>query len=78
MTLTSPGENVLIPRPSYNYKTWIDGMLIETKAYDLDPNTSWDVDLAKMENLIDEKTKAIIINNPGNPCGVQHIFFKEK
>lgn len=74
LTLASPGENVLIPRPSYNYKTWIDGMLIETKAYNLDPEKSWDIDLKSMEKLIDEKTRAIIVNNPGNPCG----NFKQK
>lgn len=74
LTLASPGENVLIPRPSYNYKTWIDGMMIETKAYDLDPEKSWDIDLKKMDELIDEKTRAIIINNPGNPCG--NVFSK--
>lgn len=65
LTLVQPGENVLIPRPSYNYKTWIDGMKIETKAYNLDPEKQWDIDLVHMESLIDEKTRAIIINNPG-------------
>lgn len=44
-------------------------MLIETKAYELDPEKSWDIDLKSMESLIDEKTRAIIVNNPGNPCG---------
>ncbi|KAL7027263.1 hypothetical protein ACKWTF_005384 [Chironomus riparius] len=75
LTLVQPGENVLIPRPSYNYKTWIDGMKIETKAYNLDPEKSWDIDLVQMESLIDDKTRAIIINNPGNPCG--NCFSKE-
>jgi tyrosine aminotransferase len=44
-------------------------MNIETKAYNLDPEKSWDIDLKNMEEIIDGKTKAIIINNPGNPCG---------
>lgn len=65
LTLVAPGENILIPRPSYNYKTWIDGMKIETKAYNLDPDKQWDIDLTHLESLIDEKTRAIIINNPG-------------
>lgn len=60
---------MLIPRPSYNYRTWLDGMLIESKTYNLDPEKSWDIDLKNMEELIDEKTRAIIVNNPGNPCG---------
>lgn len=65
LTLVAPGENILIPRPCYNYKTWIDGMRIETKAYNLDPNKQWDIDLTHLESLIDDKTRAIIVNNPG-------------
>ena len=75
LTLASPGDNVLIPRPCYNYKTWIDGMGIKTKAYNLDPERGWDIDLKNMEELIDENTKCIIVNNPGNPCG--NVFSKE-
>jgi tyrosine aminotransferase len=48
---------------------YVDGMMIETKAYNLDPDKFWNVDLQHMESLIDDKTKAIIVNNPGNPCG---------
>lgn len=75
MTLVGPGENLLIPRPSYNYKTWTDGMHIETRTYNLEPSKGWDIDLKHLESLIDTKTRAIIINNPGNPCG--NVFSKE-
>jgi tyrosine aminotransferase len=74
LTLVSPGENILIPRPCYNYKTWIDGMKIETKAYNLVPEKNWNVDLTHLESLIDDKTKAIMVNSPGNPCG--NVFSK--
>jgi tyrosine aminotransferase len=69
LTLVSPGENLLIPRPSYNYRTWTDGLHIETRAYNLDPLKDWEIDLEHMESLINDKTRAILINNPGNPCG---------
>lgn len=75
MTLVTPGENLLIPRPCYNYRTWTDGLGIETRAYNLDPNSGWNVDLKHMESLIDGKTRAIIVNNPGNPCG--SVYTKE-
>lgn len=75
LTLVSPGENLLIPRPCYNYKTWTDGMHIETRPYNLNPVRDWDVDLDHMESLIDENTRAIVITNPGNPCG--NVFSKE-
>lgn len=78
MSLVAPGENLLIPRPCYNYRTWTEGLHIETRPYNLDPKNEWNVDLDHMESLIDEKTRAIIVNNPGNPCGsvfsVDHIL----
>jgi tyrosine aminotransferase len=42
---------------------------IETREYHLLPDQDWEVDLRHMESLIDEKTAAIIVNNPSNPCG---------
>lgn len=53
----------------FSYKTFTDALHIETKLYDLDPSDDWNVDLVHMESLIDEKTRAILVNNPGNPCG---------
>lgn len=73
--LANPGENILIPRPAWNYTTWICGSGIEVQFYSLDPNNDWNVDLKQMESLINEKTKAILVNNPGNPCG--NVFSKE-
>ena len=42
---------------------------IETREYHLLPDQDWEVDLQHMESLIDDKTAAIIVNNPSNPCG---------
>ena len=33
------------------------------------PEKSWEVDLEHMASLIDERTKAIVVVNPSNPCG---------
>ena len=73
--LANPGENILVPRPAWNYTTWIRGSGIEVQFYNLDPLKDWNVDLNHMESLINDKTKAILINNPGNPCG--NVFSKE-
>jgi tyrosine aminotransferase len=32
-------------------------------------DNNWEADLQQLENLIDEKTVTIIVNNPSNPCG---------
>lgn len=50
-------------------------MHIEARHYNLDPKNDWNVDLKHMESLIDNKTKAILINSPGNPCG--NVFSRE-
>lgn len=50
-------------------------MNIETRYYNLDPNNNWNIDLKHMESVIDNKTKAILINSPGNPCG--NVFSRE-
>lgn len=75
LALADPGENILIPRPAFNYTTWASGPGIELKAYNLDPEADWNVDLAHMESLIDEKTRGILVNQPGNPCG--NVYTKE-
>ena len=33
------------------------------------PEKSWEVDLEHLTELIDDKTAAIVVNNPSNPCG---------
>lgn len=75
LALVNPGENILIPRPAWNYSTWTAGHKIELRSYDLDPHSGWNVDLKHMESLINEKTRAILINQPGNPCS--NVFSKE-
>ena len=33
------------------------------------PERSWEADLVDLEAQIDARTKAILVNNPSNPCG---------
>lgn len=49
-------------------------MGIVTKNYNLDPMNDWEIDLKHLESLIDDNTRAILVNNPGNPCG--NVFSK--
>lgn len=64
------GENVLLPCPGFSlYRTHCDYFGIEPRYYRLMPERDWEADLAQMETLVDSKTRAILINNPSNPCG---------
>ena len=76
--LASEGENILIPRPGFSlYKTLALSNGIEVKEYPLLPEKNWQVDIDAMEDLIDGNTRAILVNNPSNPCGAvyseQHL-----
>jgi len=33
------------------------------------PEQKWEADLDHMQSLIDDNTRAILVNNPSNPCG---------
>ncbi|XP_059146218.1 LOW QUALITY PROTEIN: tyrosine aminotransferase-like [Physella acuta] len=68
--LAEPGQNILIPCPGFSlYKTLAVSLGIEVRLYDLLPSKSWEVDIDHLESLIDEKTKAVVICSPSNPCG---------
>ena len=42
---------------------------LEPRYYDLLPERNWEVDVAQLDSLADEDTVALLICNPGNPCG---------
>ncbi|XP_067641577.1 tyrosine aminotransferase [Eurosta solidaginis] len=70
LVLCDSGQNLLVPRPGFSlYNTLAEGLDIEIRYYDLLPERKWEIDLRQMESLIDEKTGALLINNPSNPCG---------
>jgi tyrosine aminotransferase len=77
-TLADPGDNVLIPRPGFSlYEVICSNSGIEARFYRLDGDRQWEADLADLERQIDGRTRAIIVNNPSNPCGsnysAQHL-----
>lgn len=57
-------------RPGFPlYQVIADSLSAEVKKYDLKPECNWECDLEHMESLITDRTRAILINNPSNPCG---------
>lgn len=75
LILANAGENILVPRPCFSYRTWILGAAIEARAYNLNPSKDWEIDLEHLELQIDQKTRGILINQVGNPCG--NVFSKQ-
>ncbi|CAD6185439.1 unnamed protein product [Caenorhabditis auriculariae] len=74
--LSGKGDNILVPHPGFPlYATLCRPHGIEDRAYKIDMSTGDRIDLPHLETLIDESTKALIINNPGNPTG--GVFEKE-
>ncbi|PVV04337.1 hypothetical protein BB560_001164 [Smittium megazygosporum] len=70
IALCGPGDTVLTPLPGFTlYNTTASSHGISVKGYNLLPEKNWEVDLDHLESLIDSTTKAILINNPSNPCG---------
>ena len=74
-TLVDPGEEVIVFAPYFlEYGAYVrnyDGVLVEV-APDTD---TFQLNLADFERKLNEKTKAVIINNPHNPTGV--VFSEE-
>ena len=68
--LARPNANILLPRPGYPYyEARAIFSNIEFRYFDLLPEKDWEVNLHTVELLADENTVAIVIINPGNPCG---------
>ena len=69
-TLINPGDEVLTLTPYFgeyrNYVSNFDGVLVEVPA----AAPSFQPDLERLENAVNERTKAMIINSPNNPTGV--------
>lgn len=65
------GDNILIPEPFYpNYNTFIRVTGASIKPIPTKPEEGYHyADRKKIEALIDEHTRAIMVTNPGNPTG---------
>lgn len=69
-SITVPGANILLPRPGYpDYEARAAFTGLEVRHFDLLPERDWEVDLDSVEAEADENTVALVIINPGNPCG---------
>mgnify|MGYP000141497746 FL=1 len=62
------GGNVIIPTPYWTaYDLIAKSFGAKVKLLRTEMENGWNVDLEKLEGLIDSETKMIILNNPNNP-----------
>jgi len=68
--LCDTGDNVLVPRPSYPLLDYLARLeSVELKAYPLHFAGEWAIDFAALSEALDQRTRAVIAINPGNPTG---------
>ncbi|XP_072080480.1 probable aminotransferase TAT2 isoform X3 [Arachis hypogaea] len=68
--LARGGANILLPRPGFPiYELCAAFRQVEVRHYDLLLEKGWEVDLDSVKALADHNTVALVVINPGNPCG---------
>lgn len=68
--LCAPGDEVLVPRPSYplfDLLTALDGVV--PVGYRLDPDGSWCLDRVSLERAVTPRSRALLLVSPNNPTG---------
>jgi aspartate/methionine/tyrosine aminotransferase len=68
--LTNPGDNVLVPRPSYPLFDFLADMeSVEVRQYPLAYHAGWSIDLEGLAAAVTERTRAVVLVHPNNPTG---------
>jgi alanine-synthesizing transaminase len=68
--LTDPGDEVLVPRPSYPLFEFLATMeSLRVVSYPLVYHGGWSIDCDALAVAITKRTRAIVLVNPNNPTG---------
>ena len=68
--LVDPGDEVLVPSPTYPLYTAVLAKIGATpRYYRTDPDRDWLPDLEHMRSIVSERTRAIVMIDPNNPTG---------
>lgn len=68
--LCDPGDEVLVPRPSYplfEHLTRLDGVV--ATPYNLEYEGSWSIDMESVARGLSPRTRALLVVHPNNPTG---------
>lgn len=73
--LCNPGDDVLVPAPSYPLFDFLTGLeAVAARRYPLRYDGAWRLDVDQVEASASDQTRAVLVVNPGNPTGA---FLKE-
>jgi aspartate/methionine/tyrosine aminotransferase len=68
--LCDPGDEVLVPRPSYPLFEFLAKMeSVSIRQYSLAYHGGWSIDRGALEQALSDRTRAIVVVNPNNPTG---------
>jgi len=71
--LADPGDEVLVPLPTYPLYTAILHKIGAREVYYCtDPANAWQPDPKEIRRLITARTKALVVNDPNNPTGTAY------
>lgn len=69
LTLLDAGDEVIVFEPYYGYHCNLLTVMGASLKFVRTTALDWDIDFEHVESLISSRTKAIIVNTPGNPNG---------
>ena len=68
--LCDPGDEVLVPVPSYPLFEILSGLeAVRAVPYPLDPHGGWSYDVGAIAARVTARTRAVIVVSPNNPTG---------
>lgn len=69
--LADPGDEILVPRPSYPLFEFLAGLEgAETRSYPLRYGAAgWEVDVDRLAAALGERSRAVVLVHPNNPTG---------
>ena len=68
--LCDPGDEVLVPRPSYPLFEFLADMEnVQVRQYPLRYHGDWSIDREALAAAVNARTRAIVLVNPNNPTG---------
>ncbi len=68
--LTDPGDELLVPRPSYPLFEFLATMeSVRVSTYPLLYDSGWSIDIEALAAAVTDRTRAVVLVNPNNPTG---------